>query len=292
MKTIAESLSEVIHDLKWSDLPLEVIQKAKTCVLNGIGIGIANFNLSPAQAARELILQQEPGSQAALIGEKNRSTLMGAAFANGVLYHARGQEDTHGTSHLGTTVIPTALAMSEFTRASGKDFLLSVIIGYEVGAALGRKLTIHTTARGFRASSIYGILDATAATARLLDYTVDQITDAISFAATFAGGTTETFYGGGIEWNFENGMAVRNAVMAAFLAGAGMHGVSTSLDGPAGFCQAFAGTRKNLEKIVSGWGKQFEIMNVTFKPFTFCAFNHNPSNGHATLDAEKQVSGR
>jgi len=83
---------------------------------------------------------------------------MGGAFANGVMFHSRGQEDTHGTMHIGTTVIPTALAVAEWKKSSGKDLLAAIIAGYEVAAAIGKELTPLTTPRGFRASPIYGSL--------------------------------------------------------------------------------------------------------------------------------------
>jgi 2-methylcitrate dehydratase PrpD len=276
METMVEKLSRFVYDLKWSDIPKEVIQKAKTVLLNGISIGIANYNLPNPKAARELIRRYEPGNDATLIGEDQKVSLMGAAFANGALFHARGQEDTHGTSHLGTMVIPSVLAVSEYAGTSGKDFLLSVIIGYEIAAALGKELTALSTARGFRASSIYGILGVASGVSKILGYRADQIKDSLAMAAAFAGGTTETFYGGGNEWVFENGMAARNGMMAAFLPQYGMVGVRGSLDGVAGFCQAFAGTRENLDRITAGLGKTYEILNVTFKPYPSCAFNQTP----------------
>jgi len=274
--TLAQKVSQFVYDLKLSDIPEDVIKKGKTCLINGIGIGMANRNRPSGKAALQLIKKYEPGRDATLVGDGGKASLMGAAFANAVMFHARGQEDTHGTSHLGTMVIPSVLAVSEYTGGSGKDFLLSVIIGYEVAASLGRELTAFSTARGFRASSIYGILGVAAAASKILGYGVRQIKDAMGMAAAFAGGTTETFLAGSMEWNFENGVAARNGIMAALLAEFGMPGAESSLDGPVGFCSAFAGTREKLDRITEGLGKRYEIGNVTFKPYPACAFNQTP----------------
>lgn len=276
METVEQKLSQFVSGLRLSDLTDEVIEKGKTCLLCGIGIGMANRNMPNPRAAFDLVRKYDPGETATLVGCGGKASLMGAVFANAVAFHARGQEDTHGTSHLGTVVIPSALAMAEKAGATGEQFLLSVVAGYEVGGALGRDLTALSTERGFRASSIYGTLAAAATVSKILGYDPERTKNALGMAASFACGNTEAFAAGTMEWNFENGVAARNGLLAALVAEFDIPAADTFLSGETGFCQAFAGSRSPLEEIGERIGVANEILNVTFKPYSTCAFNQTP----------------
>jgi len=277
MESISHKLGRFAAGLTWDKIPLEVLEKAKTCLLNGVGIGLSCYALESAKSARRLIKEYEKSNDkgATLIGDGSKVSLMGAAFANATMFHSRGQEDTHGTMHIGTMVIPSALAVAEWTGSNGKDVLTAVIAGYEIAAALGKELTPFTTPRGFRASPIYGIFGSAAAAGKLLCLNEEQMVNAFGFAAAFACGTLETFSAGSMEVFFENGMACRNGIMAALIAKSGMQGAKSSIDGQVGFVQAFAGKREklDLDRIGANLGKKWEILIVNFKPFATCAFN-------------------
>jgi len=288
METLTQKMSQFIFDSKLSDIPPKVVEKAKTCLLYGMGMAITSWNMPLPKRTREWIEKFEPGSDITLIGG-GKASLMGAAFVNGVLFSDRGVDDTHGTTHFGSVVIPAALAVSEFTGAGGKDFLLSVILGYEIGAAVSRELTTFSALRGFRSSTIYGILAVTAAMSKLFKYPADRIRDALGIAVSFAGGTTEQYLAGTMEGKVQNAMVVRNGIMAALLPSFGLTGASTSMEGKAGFCHAFAGRLENLGKITEGLGKTYEILNVTFKPYATCVFNQTPVTAMFRLVAKHDL---
>ncbi len=278
METIVERLGRFAADLTLDKIPREVIEKGKTCMLNGIGIGLSCYNMDTSKAARSLIKQYEKAAEkgGTLLGDGNKASLMGAAFANGVMFHSRGQEDTHGTMHIGTTVIPTALSLAEWQRSSGREVLTAIIAGYEIAAAIGKEFTALTTPRGFRASPIYGIFGSATATGKLLRLNPQQMANALSYAAAYAFGTLEPFLTGTMEIFFENGLANRNGIMAALIAQTGMSGAATAMEGPFGFCQAFTNQRENPDRIGADLGQKWEILNVFFKPYATCAFNQSP----------------
>ena len=84
--------------------------------------------------------------------------------------HTRAQDDTHfaAKTHVGSAVLPAALALAERDRCSGADVATPVIAGCEVAAAVGERLAPAVTARGFRATPVFGTLGAAAAAASLL----------------------------------------------------------------------------------------------------------------------------
>jgi 2-methylcitrate dehydratase PrpD len=279
MNTIIERFGRFCADLRYEEIPKTVVTKAKVSLLNGIGIGLSCYGLESARAARRIVKEFEPAEAkgATLIADGALVSPLGAAFANGVLFHSRGQEDTYGTTHIGTMVIPASLAMTQWIGASGQELLTAVVAGYEITAALAKELTPLTTPRGFRASSIYGIFGSAAASAKLLRLDAAQTGNALALAAAFASGTTEAFLTGTMEIFFENGLASRNGLLATLAARSGMVGATTAIEGPFGFAKAFADTNKNMERIGDTLGSQWEILKVTFKPYPTCAFNQSPT---------------
>jgi 2-methylcitrate dehydratase PrpD len=278
--TVTERIGNFIHSLSYDTLPPEIIEKAKTCMVNGIGIGIACYGYEYAKIAREAIKAEEGGmakeKSATLFCDGSKVSVMGAAFANAALFHGRAQEDTLGSSHTGTVITPAALAIGERNGIPGKEVIGAIVAGYEVVGALDREVSAYTTPRGFRASPCFGIFGSAAAASKLFNLSEEQTIHALGFAAAFAGGTLETFAAGTMEWRFEVGVASREGIMSALLAKNGGKSAPTAIEGPTGYLKAFANTNEMAEKITAQLGKKWEIMNAGFKPYPVCAFNQTP----------------
>jgi 2-methylcitrate dehydratase PrpD len=279
-KTVVESFGEFVYNLSYETLPKEIIEKAKTCMLNGIGIGIACHKTEFARIARETIKAEELGmaqeKSATVFCDGARVSVMGAAFANAVLFHGRAQEDTLGSSHTGTVITPAALALAEREGNPGKEIIAAIVAGYELVGALDREVSAFTTPRGFRASAVFGIFGSAAAASKLLGLSKEETIHALGFAAAFASGTLECFAAGAMEWRFEVGVASREGILAALIARNGGQAARTAMEGNTGFLKAFADTTEKAEAIVGSLGKRWEILNAGFKPYPVCAFNQTP----------------
>lgn len=292
--TLAERMAHFVKNLSYDNLPKEVIQKGKCCMINGIAIGISCHNVEFGRMAKALIKAEEQGippeKGATVFCDGAKVTPMGAAFANAALFHGRAQEDTSGSSHTGTVITPAALALAERDGYTGKQVLEAVVAGYEIVGALDRNVSAHTTPRGFRASPIFGIFGSASAASRLLGLTEEQTRQAIGFAAAFAGGTLECFAAGTMEWRFEVGVASREGILAALLAKQGARSARTAMEGDAGFLRAFADTTEAAEAIPRDLGKTWSIMSTGFKPYPVCAFNQTPVRIILGLIEENDIS--
>jgi 2-methylcitrate dehydratase PrpD len=279
-ETVAESLGKFVHSLSYDRLPKEIIEKAKTCMVNGIGIGIACYDYEYAKIARQAIKAEEMGmakeKSATIFCDGSKVTVMGAAFANAALFHGRAQEDTLGSSHTGTVITPAALAIAERDGCSGKEVIAAIVAGYEVVGAFDREVSAYTTPRGFRASPAFGIFGSTAAASKLFKLTEEQTINAVGFAAAFASGTLECFTAGTMEWRFEVGVASREGILASLIAKNGGKAAPTAIEGKTGYLMAFANRADMAENIAAHLGKKWEIMNAGFKPYAVCAFNQTP----------------
>jgi 2-methylcitrate dehydratase PrpD len=292
--TVAEKMGHFVHSLSYDNLPSEVIEKGKCCMINGIAIGLSCHDVEFGRMARGLVKAEELGipsdKGATIFCDGSKVTAMGAAFANAALFHGRAQEDTLGSSHTGTVITPAVLALAERYGYSGKRVLEAIIAGYEIVGPLDKAVSGYTTPRGFRASSVFGIFGSASAASKLLGLTEEETINALGFAAAFAGGTLECFAAGTMEWRYEVGVASREGITAALLAKQGAKSARTAVEGKTGFLNAFANTTEGSELITSELGKTWSIMRAGFKPYPVCAFNQTPVRTIFSLIEEQHLA--
>jgi 2-methylcitrate dehydratase PrpD len=268
--SLSRNLVRTTRAVQFSDLPAEVIAKVK--------IGLLDM-LSCAFEARELPwgcqairIASNASGPATVIGTPVRSSPGDAAFANATLGHGLVREDMHAgaVSHLGVVIYPALLALAQKQKATGRDFILGAVCGYEIGAAVGRAIMDQDMVRRFRPTGITGPLAGAIAGSRLLGLDEDATVSALGFAANATGGLNEWPYCGGDEMFFHPGFASRNAVTAVELASLGAHASESALDGRAGL---FAGFNKS-DRIpsVSPFSGPFEILSVYYKPAPACNY--------------------
>jgi 2-methylcitrate dehydratase PrpD len=275
--TVTAELSEFVAQTKYSEVPQRVVERAKTCLLHDLGVALAGRRAEPlahALVAKHYAVPQE----STLFWNGAKVSAEGAALGNAALMHARTQDDTHfpSSTHTGATVIPAALAIAEAERRTGEEFLAAMVLGYEVAGRIGREYDTITTPRGFRATGIYGVFGAAAASARLMCLGPDATAAALGFAANLAGGLGQTWVEGTSEWRLQVGIAGRNGIFAARIAASGASAARETLEGVAGFYGAFGGTNDMARAAVAGLGKDWVAPEVTLKPYPVCAIQQSP----------------
>lgn len=268
--SLSRRMVRTARALTFEELPAEVVAKVKT--------GLLDF-LSCAFEARELpwgcqAIRMASGARgdATVIGTDVRSSPAEAAFANATLGHGLVREDMHAgaVSHLGVVIFPALLALAQLRKAAGRDFILSAVRGYEIGAAVGRAIMDPEIVRRFRPTGITGPLAGAVAGSSLFSLDEDETVSALGFAANATGGLNEWPYCGGDEMFFHPGFAARNAVTAVELAWLGARASESALDGRAGL---FAGLNKSdCIARVAPFSGAFEILSVYYKPAPACNY--------------------
>src|SRR4029077_20635230 len=137
----------------------EALEKLRCNLLHDLGCALAAH--TEGEPLRAAVRDRRP-QEATLICDGERVTAEHAAFANAALMHTRAQDDTHfaAKTHVGSAVMPAAYAIAERDGLSGAAFAPAVIAGCEVAAAVGERLAAPSTARGFRATPVFGTLGA------------------------------------------------------------------------------------------------------------------------------------
>jgi 2-methylcitrate dehydratase PrpD len=288
---LAVRMADALGHYAWQDLGPEVIAKTKLCIYDLLSSAFAAGDLPWSRQAAGVARRNSGGAAhgAAIIGTSDVVSLHDAALANGTLSHGLVRDDMHvgSVSHLGTVLVPALLALSETTRASGKDFLTALAAGYEVGGKIGRMILDVEVSRIFRPTGITGPIAAAAAGAKLLGLNVEQTTTALALGANAAAGYNEWAATGGSEMFFHTGLAARSAVTAVQLAADGAYASRTALDGAAGILAAF---RKPLAPAIPElFADRAEILAVFFKPVPGCNFAQSPAQAALAVVKRRRV---
>ncbi|MFA5664150.1 MmgE/PrpD family protein [Castellaniella sp.] len=276
---LSRIIARFIEQIEPDNLPAEVVEKAKACLLNGYGIGMGCHNTPYAPVARQAAVAMNgiwDNNGATLLGDGRRTSVAGAALANSALFHGRAQEDTCGAAHLGAIMIPLLTAMIEAGHDSTADLIPALVAGYEAGGLLEQGYAQYTTPAGLRSSTVYGTIAAAAASARLLRLPVDRIEAALSNAASFSGGLLQSFADGTDEWRYQVGVVGQTGYTATQLARAGSVAAPHAFEGRAGLVRALARVDCDVDALAARLGKEWSILRVTFKPYPVCAFNQTP----------------
>jgi 2-methylcitrate dehydratase PrpD len=279
-----KELAEFISNFQYSDLDSEVIEKAKSLILDQLGCQIAFAGISPSKEVYRYIRGRKGGHETSTIVYYGlRTNSEDTAFANAVFGHGFEMDDTemHSITHPGAVIIPSALAVGEAELISGKEFIASVVAGYEVMLRVGMaaRLMINKAFHGTCAAGTFG---AAATAGKILRFDKEKMTNAIGIAGSQSGGIAEYAISGGTVKRLHPGFAAHSGVRASFLAQIGLTGPSTVLEGKKGFCQAFAGEHFPKE-ITADLGKHFRILWTGNKPYCCCA------GQHTSIDAVSEI---
>jgi 2-methylcitrate dehydratase PrpD len=141
--------------------------------------------------------------------------------------------------------------------------------------------------RGFHPVSAVGPFASVIVAGRLLGLSAPLLVNAISIAASHAGGTTEYSQSGGNVKRLHAGIACAAGVRSARLARAGLTGPATIIEGRRGFLSAFS-SRPDAELVREGLGVNWEVEGLAIKPYSCCAMIHAPIGAiRQILDAEE-----
>jgi 2-methylcitrate dehydratase PrpD len=279
--TLTQRLAPVIRT---AQSPPGAIGALKVCLLDFLACAFEARTLAWSRQAAEMAGRTT--GTASIVGTPYRVGIHDAAFANAVAGHGLVREDMHAAavSHLGVVVLPAMLALAQRRRVTGNEFAAACIVGYEVGARIGRVLVTAAFMRRWRPTGFTGPLAAASAGSRLLGLPTPAVASALALAANTASGLNEWPRDGGEEMFFHPGIAARNGLTAVDLAELGAYGSAAALDGEAGLFAA-AGAEPATDIVLFPNGEA-EIMSVFHKPLPVCNFAQTPCQAALVLVRE------
>ncbi|MCD0417494.1 MmgE/PrpD family protein [Rubrivivax sp. JA1024] len=273
------TLAGYVAALQFSDIPQDVLARAKLLTLDFLGSAIRarrEAESTPSILQMLQALSLDAAGESTVFGDDKRWTPAVAALLNGALGHSLDFDDTHADSslHPSAPVVPAAFAVGELVGASGKDVLTAIVAGYEVCCRLGNALdpTSHY-ARGFHPTATAGTYGAAAAAAKLFGLSQDQIVSAFGVSGSQAAGSLQFLVNGAWNKRYQVGAAAMNGVIAATLAKNGFVGSAESVEGIHGLLVGYTDT-PHRDKAVADLGQVYETMKIGVKPYPSCRYTH------------------
>jgi 2-methylcitrate dehydratase len=236
--TVAEDIARWLEALRYEELPKNVIERAKRVVLDTLGCGFGALDAEPVRMARAVVAVQGGNPQATIVGVGGKVAADQAAFLNGMALRYLDYNDYIGLGrphHASINVAP-ALAVAEMQNASGAEFLLGFVAGYELEVRL-RDAIAAKELEGWDGTSIVAQYASAATAGKMLRLDRMKLANALAIAGSNANTLGEVRRGA--EMTPAKGsaepMAARNGVFAALLAREGLAYPLTMLDGQYGY---------------------------------------------------------
>jgi 2-methylcitrate dehydratase PrpD len=286
MKT-TQDMARYVHSTAYADIDPTVIERAKNLALSSLGSAVLGANMSVTRLMADYVREAGGKPEAGVIGHGFKTSSELAAAMNCTASHCTELEDVSFPDATYTCfLIPTVFALGDALKASGRQVLEALILGYELTARPGTICSDDcATPRGWLPGSMLGTAGVAGVAAKMMGLSLEQIWNAIAIAASFAAGLNrQTGSGAHV---IEAGFAGRNGIMAATLAGKGLTGNPTIMEGRAGFWDAMAG-QPDLDFRL-GTGSDFMVMNVGMKKYPCCYLTQRIVDGLLALKARHAI---
>lgn len=261
-------LEAFLLNTQWEDLPEEVQQRLRGCMLDLLGALVAGSGSEQFQVGIRLANKLFQGGDVAAIGTEETFSAVGAATAMGHSSNAYDIDDGHNLirAHPGTSFIGGLLSAGYEKDISAKELLTALYVAYESTIRMGAAIMDYY--QYAHSSGTFGAVGVVAGAGRIYGFTKEQMNNALSvaeFNAPLVPGIRS------VEYPSMNKDGVPFGVMVGQLAL------------QAGMC-GFTGNKNLLEAeeyrhYLDDLGKKHEVMNLYFKPYPCCRW------GHPAIDA-------
>lgn len=270
-RAAAVILAEFAHDLRHEDIPTDVIDLARTCMVDAVACSaygarfpwsrmIAEHAAADGASGRcRLPMVDHPPLRAQHVA------LMGGAFAHA--FELDSLRKPGAGVHAGATVAIPAIAVAQEVGAEPEELLRAIVAGTEVMFRIGNATLHSAEARGFHAPGITGPFGAAVAAGVLRKLSVDEMTNALGIAGSMGGGLLAFARGsGGMVKRLHLGRAAQSGVVAVDLASRGLEGPDRVLEGNFGTLEAFC-PKSDPAKLTADLGAEWEFSHLCLKRY-------------------------
>ena len=233
MANETKTLADYAANLRFSDLPDAVVQRAKDCIADTVAVIAFGAALPWSRIVLRYAGRMGRGGKSRVLqpgGALLHAPM--AAFANGALAHAFEMDNLtwpNSGVHPGATMLVPALAVAQERGIGGRELLTAFVAGAETMIRIGRATKHNNEGRGFHAPGTTGPFGGAAAAGRLMKFDAGKMTNALGIAGSLACGLLEFARSGtgAMVKRLHMGRAAESGVLAAGLAADGFTGPAT-----------------------------------------------------------------
>ena len=290
---IAKDLANYVLNLKYSDLPDDVVHEAKRTLLDSMGCIIAAYNSDAGSIVRKLIESFDISGSSSIVGSGVKTLPHYAALVNGVMLRFWDFNDTflfpmgkmlcaiHASE-----IIPTCLAVGEKEQIDGKELITSIVAGFELSGRFIRAIKQKPIQnRGWCFDSLGAYITPLVA-GRLMKLNVSQMENAFGISGCrdmildILDASSEIYT---MAKNMRYPYSGHNGIMATMLAKKGFTGPIRVLEGSKGFNEVVLNGDLDYSELTKEGG--FNILENTYKPIV----SNRSSQGHLSATLENVI---
>ena len=296
-KSISRQIAEFAVNLKYDDIPDDVIYEVKRYLYDSIGCAFGSMKTHDVNVILDIYREMGGSSESKVIGFGDELPAVNTALINSLMIRALDFNDIYwkdDPSHP-SDIIPAALSTAEKMNSSMKDVIVAIVLAYEFEQRLCLFAKPGVRERKWHHATLTQFVSPIVA-GKILGLTVDQMVNAIGISGCHnhtigcptAGKLT-------MMKNTVDPMAVQSGVFAALMAQKGYSGTEKVFEGKEGFMDAFIGWNAkdetlnptdmegrdgvsswawDVEALVSELGKDYKILECGMKAFPTEALTH------------------
>lgn len=287
MDKTLEYLASYALELRYEDLPQDVVHAVRRTLVDTLGCAIGAFDEEPVRIGRELAATVSGSWPAHVIGTAGLTSPDMAGFVNGVAVRYLDCNDSYfnpGGGHP-SDMIPAVLALAEPLERDGREVITAIVLAYEVFCRFSDRMEVRELGWD---QGMLSVIGAACAAGKILRLDDSQMRNAISLAIVPNVALDVTRIGELSMWKgCATASANRAGIFAAQLAQAGISGPKEPFEGRHGFWEQICREQRTLE-LFGGKDVPFRILNTTFKSYPSQIDTQGPIG--LALDLRKRVS--
>ncbi len=273
--TISRQIAKFAINLKYKDLPDNVVYEVKRYLYDSIGCAYGGYHTKDINILYNIYKNIGGKSEATVIGFGDKMPAVNVCLINSLMIRALDFNDIYwkeDPSHP-SDLIPAALSVGEMQNADMKDVIVAIVLAYEFEQRMSEFAVPGVRERGWHHGTITQFVSPVVA-GKLLGLNEEEMVNAIGINACHnytigcptAGKLT-------MMKNTVDPMAVQSGVFAALMAKNGYTGTEAIFEGKEGFMDVF-GPDWNVKKLTGGLGEKFKILECCMKAFPTEALTH------------------
>jgi len=296
-KSISRQISEFAVNLKYKDLPENVVHEVKRYLYDSVGCAYGGYHTKDVNIIRNIYKKMRGAKESTVIGFGDKLPAVSTTLINSLMIRALDFNDIYwkeDPSHP-SDIIPAALSVGELVGASMKEVITAIVLAYEFEQRLCEFAVPGIRERRWHHATLTQFVSPIVA-GYLLGLTVDQMVNAIGISGSH-NHTIGCSTAGKLTMmkNTVDPMAVQSGVFAALMAKEGYTGTEAVFEGKEGFMDCFFGWnvkdqkveplpmkgreglgewKWDLDKLVGNLGQSYKILECSMKAFPTEALTH------------------
>jgi len=257
-------IEDYVLNTTWESLPNEVKERSIVCsidLMTALLLGIEGKQFENGEKLAGYI----KSGNLSILGTRKTFSFLGATCALGHASNSFDIDDGHNMvkGHPGASFVAGVLAAGMEKDITYREYLTSLVVSYDVAVRMGKALQDHYDY--LHSTGTYGAVGTAAGVGRIFGLNREQLNNAISMAEFHAPMTPVMR---AVEYPSMNKDGVPFGAIVGALA------VLDTLAGETGKTHLLE--MPEYAYLTEDLGKEFEIMNLYFKPYTCCRWAHQP----------------